>query len=294
LRLDPFRADRRGRDLIDNDEFAKEKREGLHRGAVYDANIQPEVRIADIEGIPLVATEDLIEALSGATVPFNLGEAGDPGFHQVAKFIGVHNFGEVRAILVHMGSGADDAHMAGQDIQELGYLIQVRIAQEAAHPGNPRVVIGGLFGIRLVIHIHGPELQARKGASEEADAPLHKENGASRVQLDENIKEGKEPAEDENQGDKGHGNVENPFGKQITLPLGYILSQVDRVFFANVLFQFGFSDTWCFNHRIQGLMNLDPFYQFNSGCKTNTLTHLIRSDPAFSLMFNRRIDFSIK
>jgi len=98
-----------------------------------------------------------------------------------------------------MGSGADDAHMADQDVEELGQFVEVAIAKETAHPGDPGIVVGGLFGIGFRIDAHGPEFEAWEGTSQEAYACLHEEDRPFRIKFYENIKNWKKPAEDEKQ-----------------------------------------------------------------------------------------------
>ena len=81
--------------------------------------------------------------------------------------------------------------MADEDVEELGQFIEVAIAQETAHTGDPGIVVGGLFCIGLVIDAHGPELETGKGAAQEAHSFLNKKNRAFRVQPDEYIENGK-------------------------------------------------------------------------------------------------------
>ena len=67
--------------------------------------------IAYVKSIPLVPAEDLFEALCRTAITFDLGETGDTGFHQIAKFIRSYHAGKAMAIIVHMRPGTDDAHM---------------------------------------------------------------------------------------------------------------------------------------------------------------------------------------
>ena len=115
LGLDPI-GGHSGPGIFNNDEFADDIGECLHGGVVDDAKIKPETGVADIKRIPLVAPENLLEGLGRATISFYLGQACDTRFHHTAKFVGIDYAGKARAILIHMGSGADDAHMAGQDV----------------------------------------------------------------------------------------------------------------------------------------------------------------------------------
>ena len=136
--------------FFDHDHFADDIRERLHGGVVHDTQVEPEIGIAYIEGVPLESPEDLVKGLGGAAIAFDLGETRDTGFHYAAKFVSIQYTGEVGAVLIHMGAGSDDAHMTHQDIYELGQLIQVTIAKKTAHPGDPGVVVGSLFDIRFL------------------------------------------------------------------------------------------------------------------------------------------------
>jgi hypothetical protein len=148
-------------------------------------------------------------------------------------------------------AGAYDTHMPGQHVEELRYLVEVRVTEEMAHAGNPGIVIGGLFGICFVIHIHGSELQTGKGTAEEADTALNEENRTPRIELDENIEEGEEPAEYGEQNKDGKGDIEDSFSQEVVMALVKVFSQVNRFSFANFLFQFGFSDARGIRHKTE-------------------------------------------
>lgn len=73
--------------------------------------------------------------------------------------------GNVAGIL---GSRADDAHLALEDVDELWQFIQGGLAQEAADPSESRIIWGieaEAVGIADVggIHDHGAELVAGEG-----------------------------------------------------------------------------------------------------------------------------------
>jgi hypothetical protein len=183
--------------FFDHDHFADDIGERLHGGVVHDAQVEPEIGVAHIEGVPLESPEDLVKGLGGAAIAFDLGETCDTGLHDAAKFVSIQYTGEVGAILIHMGAGSDDAHMPRQDIQELGKLVQVTIAKKTAHPGDPGVVVGGLFGIRFGIDAHRPEFEAGEGTSKEAYPGLYEEDRSFRVKFYEKIEDGEKPAKDE-------------------------------------------------------------------------------------------------
>src|SRR5262245_38025681 len=115
-----------------------------------------------------------------------------------------------------MRAGAYDAHMARQYIQELRDLVQVGVPKKPSHPGYPGIIVGSLFRISLGIHIHCPEFQAGKRLSKEAYPFLNEENRPPGIKLDQYVKDGKEPAEDEDQGEKGEEDIEVSLCDQVT------------------------------------------------------------------------------
>jgi hypothetical protein len=84
-----------------------------------------------------------------------------------------------------MWPGADNAHMTDQYIQELGNFVEVGVTKKSSHPGDPGVIIRGLFCIGLGVVIHGPEFKTGKGAPKKAYAFLDEKNGPFGVQLDQ-------------------------------------------------------------------------------------------------------------
>ena len=66
-------------------------------------------------------------------------------------------------LAAQVGAGAHHAHVALQHIQELGHLIQARLAHEGAHAGHAGVV-GAVVGGAVLhdqvggVHAHGAQL----------------------------------------------------------------------------------------------------------------------------------------
>ena len=71
-------------------------------------------------------------------------------------------------------------HIAKQHVKELGGLVNMAHTQELTYRGNAFVVIGGLHGIRIIIHIHSAELVAVKFNAFIAGAFLDEEYRAFR------------------------------------------------------------------------------------------------------------------
>jgi hypothetical protein len=60
--------------------------------------------------------------------------------------------------------------------------------------------------------VHGPELKTGERSSEETHSFLDEENGAARIELDKDKKDGEEPAEDEKNDKQRADDIENTLG----------------------------------------------------------------------------------
>ena len=100
-----------------------------------------------------------------------------------------------------MGSRSDDAHVAGEYIQELRKFIEVRISEEPAHAGDPGIIIRSLLSIGFRVDVHRPEFKTGEGTAKKAYPFLHEKDRTAGIQFDEDIEDGKQPAEyeDENE-----------------------------------------------------------------------------------------------
>lgn len=92
------------------------------------------------------------------------------------------------------GPRADDGHVAGHDVEELGQLVERRLAQDAAHGGDAGVVVQLLAPVpflapprileQLRQHLvgvphHGAQLPKLEGLAPQADARLLVEDGVA-------------------------------------------------------------------------------------------------------------------
>jgi hypothetical protein len=91
-------------------------------------------------------------------------------------------------------TGADDAHLAAQDIEQLRKLVDARLAQKRADRGDARIVAqlmvtlplgtcGEIGFQQLAEHLlrvddHGAELEAAKGLSGASKPPVREEDRA--------------------------------------------------------------------------------------------------------------------
>ncbi len=122
-------------------------------------------------GIPFAVAEQilLVPEHNGP----DAGEAGtdivDAGFHML--WIGIKGF-------VHQRAGADDAHVAFEDIDELGQLVDFGFAQETAHRQHPRIPAGRVQSaaqVRTRLE-HGGEFPDVEGGVVQTDPLLEIKN----------------------------------------------------------------------------------------------------------------------
>ena len=146
---------------------------------------------------------DLTATVNGFTFVFGLG--GIQGsLHrdlQLVPAVDLGPAGEARADLVdtillplfhqielipQRGPGANDGHFAGEDVHQLGQLVQTGLPQEAAHRGDVPLGIFQQMGGRVVggIHPHGAEFQHFKGLLILSDPVLAEKHRARVPQLD--------------------------------------------------------------------------------------------------------------
>ena len=100
------------------------------------------------------------------------------------------------------------AHLAEQHIEELRHLVQVALAQEGANLGHARVVLGGLFAVRLLVHPHAAEFVATELLLALAQAGLFEEDRTRAAELHGQGEERNEPAEYEDDHAQGENDVE--------------------------------------------------------------------------------------
>jgi hypothetical protein len=73
--------------------------------------------------------------------------------------------------------------MTDQYVQELGDFVEVGVTKKPSHPGDPGVILRGLFCIGLGVIIHGPEFETRERAPKKTYALLDEKNGPFGIQL---------------------------------------------------------------------------------------------------------------
>ena len=85
-----------------------------------------------------------------------------------------------------LGAGADQAHVAAEDVEELRQLVDALGADEGTDAGDAGVSFGGPAGTGgLGIDPHAAELQQREDLAVQADALLAIHHRAARLELDQ-------------------------------------------------------------------------------------------------------------
>lgn len=127
--------------------------------------------------------------------------------------------------------GADQAHLAAEDVDQLRQLIDTGFTEESARSGDSRVVFDledrpfrlvemfdfGKSG--LGIDMHRAELEHREDVFAQADPLLDEKDRAGGVEFDRQGDEEKE-RDEQGQGDNRAAQIKDPFGQQLLGILG--------------------------------------------------------------------------
>lgn len=111
-----------------------------------------------------------------------------------------------------LGAGPHYAHLAAEDVPELGYLVQAELAEDGADRGNKMGVVVSEAGFRVFAVFHGAELVHCEGFAAKSRAGLAEEHGESGVDDDgRNNDDGHEGTED--QARHCHEEVQDPLAR---------------------------------------------------------------------------------
>ena len=196
----------------------------LAEGAPDDAEIEPERPVLDVPDVALDASLHLPQLLCLAAVAGDLCPAGDAGAHEMAHHVLVDEARVLLGMGEHVGTGADDGHVAAQDVPELGQLVDIHAAHEIAEGKLAGVVLRGLQAVGIDIDVHGAELQALEALAADARALLAEEDGTRTLKLDNQGDDGREGQQQE-QHEEGEDDIEEPLDELV----GGQLQRVDIV-----------------------------------------------------------------
>lgn len=181
------------------------------RGREHDLEVFEEVGLGDIHQIhqELVVGRRII-------LPIHLGIAGKTTFCLKAKV----PFGEFFLVLGGdlgaFGAGAYDGHVAFQDVQELGELVDTGSTDEAADRGDSWIVLAcgeSRHAVFLCIHTHATEFVDRKYLPVFGEAVLLVEGGAA-VSFDKEADNEHGDGEDD-EGCKGEDDVDDALPEEV-------------------------------------------------------------------------------
>ena len=113
-----------------------------------------------------------------------------------------------------LGARADQRHLAAQDVPQLGKLVELGAAQEAAQGCDSPVVAGGDHGRAICAFEHGSELQHVEGLPPASGPPGAIERRPPRGQLHRDPHHQQERKE-HGERDGGNRQIDQPFDRII-------------------------------------------------------------------------------
>ncbi len=113
-----------------------------------------------------------------------------------------------------LGPGADDAHIAAQDVPRLWHLVEVEPAQHPTDACDAGVVLLGPVQVLFGVHAHRAQLDDLERLPEVADTFLAVEEGTAVLQLERDPDERQEDAKG-NQPDERGDDVDKPFEDRV-------------------------------------------------------------------------------
>ena len=202
--------------------------EHLPGGAGDDVPVHGEGPIFEIVNVVADAIDDVGGLAGFAAEALDLGEAGDAGLDEAAKAVGEGDFAKLDVVLDHVGAGADDAHFAAEDVDELGEFIEAEAAEPAAKGEDAGVELGGLEGVVRVVDAHGAKFEDVEGLEADAGAALAEEEGPGGLGALEDGDEEAEDGEDEGDDWEGDGDVEDALEDAVEGALEGLFAEADE------------------------------------------------------------------
>ena len=154
-----------------------------------DQHVEPGREVLDIVEVVLELEGDLIDPAHIALV--DLSPAGNSGFHDIAVAVKGDARHKERRKALRLGTRPDPAHLAAQDVEDLGKLVEAGLAKKRSEPGDPRVGmrrgkrllrVALLLGQRLAGH--GPEFVDQERRAGAADSQLLEQGGPAVMEAD--------------------------------------------------------------------------------------------------------------
>ena len=185
--LDPRPPGRAGRSCVDGLPRSGQVPRGLPPGDMLngheqDQEIEPERPALDVVEVVLDAFPQ-----RGPPAPaVDLGPAGHPAGHGVPQVVFGHGMAELLDEDRALGPRADQAHLAPQDVEELGQLVDVGVPEPVADAGAAAVVVRGpdRAGLAFRVGAHAAELDDPEPPPPLPDPLLGVEDRPARGQKD--------------------------------------------------------------------------------------------------------------
>lgn len=181
---------------------------GREQGEEHDAKIEKQTPVLDV--IEIIGQS--INQRGVASESVDGGPAGDAGFDRGAEVVMADGVFEVFDIFGSFRAGSDQAHLADQDVPELGKFVEVPLAEKFADPQSAGVILdgpaggGSFFGIET----HAAEFEDGEGEVVAAEAGLAVEDGSRGFAVDEVGAHGHDGGE-EDEADDGAEDVDETF-----------------------------------------------------------------------------------
>lgn len=147
--------------------------------------IEPETPVLEVPDIIFNTVIDILKHFDFAPVTMDLCPAGNSGLQEVADHIMLKKLRIVVGMFHHVRTRAYHAHIAQENVDKLGHLVEAGFAQKRPQAGDPGIALGGLLLVGVLVHAHCPEFEAVKGFSTFSAPLLHEEDRAPRVEQDQ-------------------------------------------------------------------------------------------------------------
>lgn len=188
---------------------------GILDRLVDDEEIESRSPVFQIPDVELDTAFHLPELAGLATETVDLRPAGNTRLDKVANHVFVDDAGILFGVLQHVGTRTDDGHVAPENVDELGQLINTGLTDELAYPRLTGIVERSLQTVGIGVDTHGAELVTPEFTSVNSCAFLLEENGTGRGQLDGNAYDDIDNREERAKEKSGEQNVEGTFDQTV-------------------------------------------------------------------------------
>lgn len=175
-------------------------------GLQDDLDVQERVAVLQIVEVVFQFLFSVLDPRGVAVV--DLGPAGDAGAEPVAVGVEGDLFFELGGEFGLFGSRPDDAHLAPEDVPELGDLVKAELAENGPDGGYEVCVIVGEGGFSVFAVFHGAELVHGEGVAAQPRAGLTEEHREAGVDDDGRNYDGGHDRPEDKPGN-GHQEVED-------------------------------------------------------------------------------------